>query len=468
MTAFLLAALLALFAGVFAGLAAGGPFGAVAVLVAGAVGILALLSLRGRAPPWTASLRPRSSEGAFLAKVFAGALAVRFGVALALHLTDWWEYLGGDEATFDSNARVFAAWLAGDSPIPLRQRFLGSHEVGYFWAVGAMYHAFGVSKFVPLLVNCAVGAGIVYPVHALAGRLGGRTAARRAAILVAFFPSLVLWSALMVRDAPVLFFLATALLAAHHLGRAFSPTHLLALFVSLAAVGTLRTYMFVLVAVALSASLVLGQRRVSRALATGGLLLVAVVLAFQATGFGGSELERANLEFLHRQRILNATGPSIAGSMGTEVDISTPTAALTYLPVGLAYFYLSPFPWQIGSPRQVLALVDLLVWYSILPSVLYGVASLVRHRFRAVLPILLVVIGISVLYALVEGNIGIIFRHRAQIIVPLCAVAGAGMALRRRAARKESRRLEGLVPLHPAPGGPLGPSEGLRLPSGAR
>ncbi|HEU4395533.1 MAG TPA: hypothetical protein VFS92_08195, partial [Planctomycetota bacterium] len=136
--------------------------------------------------------------------------------------------------------------------------------------------------------------------------------------------------------------------------------------------------------------------------------------------------------------------------------------------IGLAYFYLSPFPWQIGSPRQVMAVVDLLVWYSILPAVFYGMVWLLRRRFRAILPLLLVVIGISVLYALVEGNIGIIFRHRAQIIVPLCAVAGVGTALRRRAARKESRLLEGALPLDPAARGSLRPPADLRLPAGAR
>ena len=469
MTLILFAALLALFAGTFAGLAAEGPLGAAAVLAGGVFAIASLFSLRSRPPAAASPLREAGAEARFLAWVMFGAFAARGAVAIGLHLTGWWEFLGGDEQTFDSNGQVFAAWLKGDSPYMFRRKFVGSHEVGYFCLVGSSYYAFGVTKFVPLLLNCVLGAATVYPVHALAGHLGGRVAARRAALLVAFFPSLVLWSALMVRDGLVLFFLACALLAAYHLRRRFSARRLLALLVCLAALSTLRTYMFLLVSVALAASLVLGQRSVPRAIATGGLLMLALVVALQQTGIGASEMERANLDFLHRQRVLNAMGGSAAGSMGTEVDISTPTAALTYLPIGLAYFYLSPFPWQIGSARQVLAVVDLVVWYSILPAVFVGVAGLVRRRFRAVLPLLLVVIGISVLYALVEGNIGIIFRHRAQIIVPLCAVAGVGVAMRRRAARrKEPRPLEGALPLDPAARGALGPAAGLRLPAGPR
>ena len=42
---------------------------------------------------------------------------------------------------------------------------------------------------------------------------------------------------------------------------------------------------------------------------------------------------------------------------------------------------------------------------------------------------------ITVLYALVEGNVGIIFRHRAQVIAPMMVIAGVGLAVRR--AKKE-------------------------------
>jgi hypothetical protein len=434
--------------------------------------VLFLLSA-GALAPAEAPGSSATGERRFLASVVGWAFVVRVAASALLHATGTWSWLGGDEETFDLNGRVFAGWVDGRFAIPLSPRFLGSFEVGYFYLVGSMYYTYGISKGVPLLVNALMGAALVLPVHALAGRFAGRVAARRAALLAAFFPSLVLWSALMVRDVLALFCLASVLLVADRLRRSLAPANLLALLALLGALASLRTYIFLIVAVALAGGVVLGQRSAGRAVVVGVLLMVGLIFAVRFLGIGQSELERANLETLAQHRHYNALGPSVAGSLGTE-DISTPTAALTYLPVGMIYFLLSPLPWQIGSPRQILSVPDLLLWYAILPSIGVGLAWLLRRRFRAILPLLFTVVGITVLYSLVEGNIGIIFRHRAQIIVPLCAVAGVGTALRARARRKareaprewEPRPLETAGPFDPAPGGALGAPAGLRLPPG--
>ncbi|NUN53887.1 MAG: hypothetical protein HUU06_14035 [Planctomycetaceae bacterium] len=452
-------------------IALGGTTGLAAGAAAAACFLLSARALApGEAPGESAA-----GERRFLASVVGWAFFLRLAASIVLHATGTWSWFGGDEETFDLNGRVFAGWVDGQFAIPLSPRFLGSFEVGYFYLVGSMYSAYGLSKGIPLLVNALLGAALVLPVHALAGRFAGRAAARRAALLAAFFPSLVLWSSLMVRDVLALFCLASVLLVADRLRRSLSPANLLALVALLAALASLRTYIFLIVGVALAGGIVLGQRSAGRALLTGALLMFGLIFAVRTLGIGQSELERANLETLAQHRHYNALGPSVAGSLGSE-DISTPTAALTYLPVGMAYFLLSPLPWQIGSPRQILSLPDLVLWYSILPAVGAGLVWLLRRRFRAVLPLLFTVVGITVLYSLVEGNIGIIFRHRAQIIVPLCAVAGAGTAIRARArARRnareaprgwESPRLETAGPLDPAPGRALGAPAGVRLPAG--
>ena len=47
---------------------------------------------------------------------------------------------------------------------------------------------------------------------------------------------------------------------------------------------------------------------------------------------------------------------NIAKFFHTTADISTPEKALVFLPKGMAYFLLAPFPWMLGSIRQVLDL----------------------------------------------------------------------------------------------------------------
>lgn len=408
------------------------------------------------------------SDARFLTLVVAWGFILRLLVAMSLHTEDrLWAYLGGDEATFHTNALCFASYVDGRYPNPLAPRFVGTREVGFFYMLGSLYYMFGIAKAIPLVVTCAIGACTAYPVHALAGRLGGHLAARRAAALVVFFPSLILWSALLVRDSVVLFLLVSALLAADHVRKRFSLAWLVALCGCLAALASLRSYIFLIASAGVVMSFAIGRRGVVKSLLTGGAVMVAVILFVQHTGVGTSHLELANLEDLSKLRNWNALGPSVAGSLGADVDISTPTAALTYLPIGMTYFLFSPLPWQIGSPRQVLAVMDLLVWYSILPAIVRGMFWMLRRHPSRLFPLLFTVMGITVLYSLVEGNIGIIFRHRAQIIVPLCAVAGVGWAVKQRALIRETTALEGPLSYDPSPGGALRPAPGLRLPAGA-
>jgi 4-amino-4-deoxy-L-arabinose transferase-like glycosyltransferase len=448
------------------GIALPGGIGTILFLVASVLG----MGLTGvvLAPPW----RPEAggsrgvAEGRWLASVVAGAFVVRCVGSALLHETGWWEFLGGDEGTFDANGRYFCAWVQGLLPFRLGQALMTQGELAYPHIVGALYYAFGITKFWPLLINAIVGACIVYPVHDLAGRFGGRTAARRSALLVAYFPSLVLWSTLMVRDSWVLLLIASALLFADRLRRKFSVRTLVGLVFCVGMLSLFRNYIFFVVAAGIAGGILLGGRSLPQAIFVGGLFMAALVVGIRSDALADSAWERASLQHIAQQRTLNSMGPSMAGSLG-DADVSTPTKALTYLPLGLLYFYCSPLPWQIGSARSLFAVMDLLVWYACLPAILVGVAWLLRHRFRAILPTFLVVIGISVLYALVEGNIGILFRHRAQIIVPLCAVAGAGVARKRRLARKESRQREDPRAFDPAPGGALRPAPGLPLPARA-
>lgn len=449
---------------VLVGQALAGAGGAALSLGSGA--LAAFLLLRLLAPSsWESDLATSDrGERTFLARMVFWAFVVRGFVSLVLHQMGWWDYVGADEGTFDDNGQVFYLFLRGDLPFSIGSK-LGAHdEVAYPYLVGALYYAFGLSKFLPLLVNCAAGAALIYPVHAMAGRFGGRSAARRAAFLVAFFPSLVLWSALMVRDVWALLFIAGALYYADRIRRQFAFRELAGLLGCAAALSFFRSYIAIIVISAIAAGLALGRRSVPKAVFTGATVMVLLILALRVGAVNDALLDRADFQSLAQIRQYNAMGSTGAGSLGMA-DVSTPTAALSYLPVGLLYFYCSPLPWQVGSPRQVLSLVDLLLWYSCLPTVVYGMSWLLRHRTRAVLPLLFAVIGISVLYALVEGNIGIIFRHRAQIVVPLCAVAGVGYALKKRRARKESRALEGPVPDYAPSRGALRPAPGVLVSS---
>src|SRR5207253_5942317 len=84
--------------------------------------------------------------------------------------------------------------------------------------------------------------------------------ARIAALLTAFFPSLVLWSSQGLKDGPIVFLLALSILATLKLGEQLTLKYFVVLACSLFALLSLRFYVFYMMLAAIVGALVLGMR----------------------------------------------------------------------------------------------------------------------------------------------------------------------------------------------------------------
>jgi hypothetical protein len=175
-------------------------------------------------------------------------------------------------------------------------------------------------------------------------------------------------------------------------------------------------------------------------LAFGLALFGMAVFVYQRFGLGSEWIESMSLEALSQQR----TDLSYGGtSFGPAQAVSTPLQGLAYLPRGLAFFFFSPFPWQIGSALSLMTLPEQIVWYGLMPSVAIGGMYLIRNRYHVFGPVLVFVIMTSCVYALVEGNAGTAYRHRSQVLIFFLIMSGVGLELlrlRRDAERRGSRR----------------------------
>jgi len=442
----LLVLMLAAFAVLFGGLTGAGVLAlSGAFLVA-----FAFLLFRRATSEADATANPRAEDDAqFLWMLMLVGIAVRVALTLTLRMAGMNDAIAPDEKTYHDNGQYFAMWMHGDVSGPWAPRWESSTQVGYFALVGAVYAAFGAYSVLPVLLNCIVGGLCAYPAYLVAARVAGRRAGRGAAVLVTFFPSLVLWSSLLIRDAFALFFLLWCACLAQRLLEKFRVRTLVALVLCLAALGTLRSYLLVLTAAAaVIAFLVSGVRRPIRALAISIACTALVLLLVKGAGLGADYLGDATLRGLALRRQNNGIGGE--GAIALEGhDLSTPSGAFAYLPVGLAYFLLSPFPWTYAG-RQGLAIPEVLVWYACIPFVAMGIAFALRRRRRHALVPLFVGALVTLLYSLVECNVGIIFRHRAQALVLLLPFAAIGWARRRRARERARPRRAKWTP-RPAP-----------------
>jgi hypothetical protein len=119
-----------------------------------------------------------------------------------------------------------------------------------------------------------------------------------------------------------------------------------------------------------------------------------------------------------------------------DVDISSPGKALTFLPIGLTYFLFAPFPWAVPNIRQGITVPEILFFYTLIPSIVRGVRALLRQRASGSLMLILVSATITFGYALGQGNVGTIYRHRAQVLPFFLIFAAVGVELRRAQQRR--------------------------------
>lgn len=114
-------------------------------------------------------------------------------------------------------------------------------------------------------------------------------------------------------------------------------------------------------------------------------------------------------------------------AFGTGYETQTLGGSLRYLPLGFAFLLFAPFPWALGSMLQRAAAPETLIWYPIFLLALGGMRRAVfKEGHLTVIP-LSVLLVVTTSYALVEGNFGTAYRHRAQILPLFFIFAALGI-----------------------------------------
>ena len=262
------------------------------------------------------------------------------------------------------------------------------------------------------------------------------------ALLVAFFPSLILWSSQALKDGLIILALALAILATLRLMEKITPKYVLVLTACLLALLSLRFYIFYMMVAAVFGSFIIGMKQMNaqsfmqRFVAVG-----AIGLAFTWFGvlqYAGTQFDRfANLQQIQMSRQDQAEAGS---GFGKDVDITTTEGALTVIPLGVVYLLFAPFPWQFSSLRQSITLPEMVVWWFSFPLLVLGLWYSIKHRLRQVSPIVIFTTMLTLAYSLFQGNVGTAYRQRSQLLVFYFIFVAVGAILMKE--RSENRRLQ--------------------------
>lgn len=369
-----------------------------------------------------------SGERQLLRRLLFYGFLVRVVVALALEFSGFSTRLAPDEETYGGAGWRTALYWMDEVSLP-DWRMFSKQPLGYFYINAAFFYVFGHTEIPLKLVNALLGALTGRYVYLIARDLFGSSVATRSAQFAAFFPSLVLWSSVNIRDVWVIFLI---LFVSWHSLRIVKGGSLLALVhvgLGVYAITFFRDYLFFVVALPPVMAFLIGTRGNLGRNFFFAMLAAVGVLYLMERGAGAGAVPHMSLESLSQVRQDMAQG---AGSAFQQnVDISTPGRALLFLPVGIVYFLFSPFPWQMTSLLKLFSLPEMLLMYYLTPSIVRGIVHTVRHHLREALQVLLLTALLTVSYALGEGNVGTLYRHRAQAILFYLMFASVGLDLKR-------------------------------------
>ena len=385
----------------------------------------------------------QNHEGSFLLTVFAWGLLVRILVATGIFMFNTQEFFGGDALTYDFFGFALMKGWQGDAYYrAISSGFMAGQASawGMINLIGVVYSVIGRNTLAIQFVNSVIGAATAILIFNCAHHVYRNVrVAKIAALLVAFYPSLVLWSAQGLKDAPIVFFLALAILASLRLNEKISLKYLVILVVALFSILSLRFYVFYMIAVAIAGGFVLGLQRSNPTNFVRQfivIILVGVSLTYLGvTRYASAQFDRfATLEAVQKSRLDLSRAES---GFGREVDVSTTEGAISTIPLGLIYLLFAPFPWQLASLRQTITLPEMIIWWFSVPFLVLGIWYSIKHRLRQISPILIFTTMLSIAYSVFQGNVGTAYRQRAQLLVFYFLFVAVGVVLLKE--KKEDR-----------------------------
>lgn len=309
---------------------------------------------------------------------------------------------------------------------------------GWFQFTGLVYHLITPQALVMQLINITLGAALVLPVFGIVRNITNDVFAQRfAAILTAFFPSIVYWSTLMLKDPASTLAIALIIYGVVELRRRWTVWPLAAIVAGLLVLVGVRLYLFTVLIIIIPAAFMLFRPNGS-AMNLRTLLIPAALgalpLVFGYGYFASGEIRESiyfDLDYINHVRV--AMGDHGTGALFEHGEVhrwgSSIWGDLRAIALTLFSVFIPVNPLEASSARQLIAVPFVLIMaYFVYPLALGGM-EMWRARRRA-WPVLLIAGVVLGVYIGGTTNAGALFRWTTQIM-PYFLMAIALVAFRK-------------------------------------
>jgi len=370
-------------------------------------------------------------ERDFVTWIIITAFVVRIALAVIMHahsyLAGFDGFISGDERLYTIKGWDLLLEWRGD----LYGAFIKEYKHGinpFTYILTVFYGISGFNAVAAKFINCYIGALTAFAVYDMTSVLFGRHAGRLSLVIVAFWPSMVRWSASALKDPLIILLIVLIIgLFIRIIRKRKAVMNTLIAVAAILILGLLQRSLLAVMLICLAGALIFsfinirirGAKEFTAVFfaITIASVIMAVALSFT---FKGKTINFLKDCVKHQISVAvsdNAGYTIFRPDLGRDLDkgyIRLSDIFPAYLK-GFAYFLLSPFPWAIRSLSQLAAYPQVILWYFSLLLFCYGFAKGggVAAKETAIIGFfILLFVSIN---SLAEGNIGAAFRHRDYI-----------------------------------------------------
>jgi len=359
--------------------------------------------------------------------------------------TPTYEGLVGDSFSFTKNgSNIALIWESKLAPFgdheyitdlilsrqASRSGTMGNYD---FWCAYIFYYI-GHNPLLLIFLNCIFSSFTAILVYIIAKQLSNENAAKYAAVLAGLWPSLIFWSIQNLKE-PLTVFLLTGLIAVFMgLMKRFRFYYLTIILIFSATLYFIRQpifYAFYYITIPLSLFFYFGVSKLKKEVIIFFVIVIVLI---------GTFIFADTIGVLVNQAVRDAARMRSGKACGNlaflrNIDFSSPAKLLAYMPLLIIFAFFAPFPWQVGTSAQLIAIPETIVYYVLFVSFIKGTQFVIRHKPRYGGLVVTFVFVMFFILAIMEGNSGTLFRHRSLLLPMWFVLTGIGVDLSRKAKR---------------------------------
>tara|TARA_B100001057_G_scaffold242625_1_gene242974 strand:+ start:34779 stop:36008 length:1230 start_codon:yes stop_codon:yes gene_type:complete len=335
------------------------------------------------------------------------------------------QYIDLPDSTSDAENFEFYAWQFAQGGFSnLFDYFRGPDPFFISWLIAIPYSLLDRSELMAKAISLFFGIGSVFLGWLIANQIWNKNIANKVGWIIALFPSLILYSILIMREVYVVFFLLLALYGVVDWTKNGNFKSIIIAMIGFFGATFFHGAMLVGGIAFLGIVFLSSGTRFIRSLIKFRLNFKVLILFFFViiSGFYLSKnvhipyLESfdyaTNINTLFQKTQINTKG---GASYPEWLIISSPVEMFYKLPLRSIYLIFAPFPWDVTEIKHVIGMIDSILYIYLTILIFQNRANIWKNPALRIF--LIILLSYILVFGIGVGNFGTGIRHRSKFAV---------------------------------------------------